>query len=55
MPSAVVLEKKKQQVADLSERIKNSVAGVIVTTKVSMLLMIQIFVKIFVKQALNIQ
>lgn len=33
MPSAVVLEKKKQQVADLSERIKNSVAGVIVDYK----------------------
>jgi large subunit ribosomal protein L10 len=33
MPSSVVLEKKKQQVAALSERIKNSCAGVIVDYK----------------------
>lgn len=33
MPSTVVLEKKKQQVADLSERIKNSCAGVVVDYK----------------------
>ena len=33
MPSTVVLEKKKQQVADLSARIKESCAGVIVDYK----------------------
>lgn len=33
MPSTAVLEMKKQQVADLSERIKNSCAGVIVDYK----------------------
>ena len=33
MPSSVVLEKKKQQVADLSARLKNSCAGVIVDYK----------------------
>jgi len=33
MPSTVVLEKKKQQVAALSDRIKNSCAGVIVDYK----------------------
>ena len=33
MPSTVVLEKKKQQVADLSDRIKNSCAGVVVDYK----------------------
>ena len=33
MPSTVVLEKKKQMVADLSERIKNSCAGVVVDYK----------------------
>lgn len=33
MPSTAVLEKKKQMVADLSERIKNSCAGVIVDYK----------------------
>ena len=33
MPSTVVLEKKKQMVADLSERIKSSCAGVIVDYK----------------------
>ena len=33
MPSAAVLERKKQQVADLSERIKSSVAGVVVDYK----------------------
>jgi large subunit ribosomal protein L10 len=33
MPSTVVLEKKKQQVADLSARLKNSCAGVIVDYK----------------------
>lgn len=33
MPSTVVLEKKKQQVADLSNRIKNSCAGVVVDYK----------------------
>lgn len=33
MPSTVVLEKKKQQVADLSTRIKESCAGVIVDYK----------------------
>ncbi|MCM1115318.1 MAG: 50S ribosomal protein L10 [Clostridium sp.] len=33
MPSTAVLEKKKQQVADLSERIKASCAGVIVDYK----------------------
>ena len=30
MPSTVVLEKKKQQVAELSQRLKDSCAGVIV-------------------------
>ena len=33
MPSTAVLEKKKQMVADLSERIKNSCAGVVVDYK----------------------
>lgn len=33
MPSTAVLEMKKQQVADLSERIKNSCAGVVVDYK----------------------
>ena len=33
MPSTVVLEKKKQQVADLAERIKGSCAGVVVDYK----------------------
>lgn len=33
MPSTVVLEKKKQQVADLSARIKESCAGVVVDYK----------------------
>ena len=33
MPSTVVLEKKKQQVADLSDRIKNSCAGIVVDYK----------------------
>lgn len=33
MPSTVVLEKKKQQVAELSDRIKNSCAGVVVDYK----------------------
>ena len=33
MPSTVVLEKKKQQVAALSDRIKNSCAGVVVDYK----------------------
>ena len=33
MPSTVVLEKKKQQVADLAERIKGSCAGVVVDSK----------------------
>ncbi len=33
MPSQVILEKKKQQVADLSSRIKGSVAGVVVDYK----------------------
>lgn len=33
MPSTAVLEKKKQQVAELSERIKNSCAGVVVDYK----------------------
>lgn len=33
MPSTAVLERKKQMVADLSERIKNSCAGVIVDYK----------------------
>ena len=33
MPSTAVLEKKKQIVADLSERIKNSCAGVVVDYK----------------------
>ena len=33
MPSVAVLEKKKQMVADLSERIKNSCAGVVVDYK----------------------
>lgn len=33
MPSTVVLEKKKQQVADLSARIKESCAGVVVDFK----------------------
>ena len=33
MPSTVVLEMKKQQVADLSARLKNSCAGVIVDYK----------------------
>lgn len=33
MPSTVVLEKKKQQVADLAERIKSSCAGVVVDYK----------------------
>lgn len=33
MPSTVVLEKKKQQVADLTDRIKNSCAGVVVDYK----------------------
>ena len=33
MPSTVVLEKKKQQVADLTERIKSSCAGVVVDYK----------------------
>ena len=33
MPSTVVLEKKKQQVAELSERLKNSCAGIIVDYK----------------------
>ena len=33
MPSTVVLEKKKAQVAELSDRIKNSCAGVIVDYK----------------------
>lgn len=33
MPSTVVLEKKKQQVADLSQRMKNSCAGVVVDYK----------------------
>lgn len=33
MPSTVVLEKKKQQVADLSARIKSSCAGVVVDYK----------------------
>lgn len=33
MPSTAILEKKKQMVADLSERIKNSCAGVVVDYK----------------------
>lgn len=33
MPSTAVLERKKQMVADLSERIKNSCAGVVVDYK----------------------
>ena len=33
MPSTVILEKKKQQVADLAERIKGSCAGVVVDYK----------------------
>ena len=33
MPSTVVLEKKKQQVAALSDRIKNSCAGIVVDYK----------------------
>lgn len=33
MPSTVVLEKKKQQVADLAERLKGSCAGVVVDYK----------------------
>ncbi len=33
MPSTAVLEKKKQMVADLSQRIKNSCAGVVVDYK----------------------
>jgi large subunit ribosomal protein L10 len=33
MPSTAILEKKKQMVADLSERMKNSCAGVIVDYK----------------------
>ena len=33
MPSTVVLEKKKAQVAALSDRIKNSCAGVVVDYK----------------------
>ena len=33
MPSAIVLEQKKQVVADLTERLKNSIAGVIVDYK----------------------
>lgn len=33
MPSTVVLEKKKQQVADLTERIKSSCAGIVVDYK----------------------
>lgn len=33
MPSTAILEKKKQMVADLSERLKNSCAGVIVDYK----------------------
>ena len=33
MPSTVVLEKKKQQVADLSARIKESCAGIVVDYK----------------------
>lgn len=33
MPSTVILEKKKQQVADLAERIKSSCAGVVVDYK----------------------
>ena len=33
MPSTAVLEKKKQMVADLSEKIKNSCAGVVVDYK----------------------
>ena len=33
MPSTVVLEKKKQQVADLTDRIKSSCAGIVVDYK----------------------
>ena len=50
MPSTAVLERKKQMVADLSERIKNSCAGVVVDYKTT-----QSFVRSFVKQVLNTQ
>ena len=33
MPSAIVLEQKKQVVADLTERLNSSIAGVIVDYK----------------------
>ena len=55
MPSTAVLERKKQMVADLSERIKNSCAGVVVDYKGINVEETQSFVRSFVKQVLNTQ
>ena len=55
MPSTVVLEKKKQQVADLAERIKGSCAGVVVDYKGINVEMTPSSEKSFVKQALLTQ
>lgn len=55
MPSTAVLERKKQMVADLSERIKNSCAGVVVDYKGINVEDDTKLRKDFVKQVLNTQ